>query len=109
MSKKLNVPSITGLNVEGMPYGVIVFLQAVQDALNTLDSNVVYHDDVTENNATPNLRAVRAQGQAFSVAGTSVASGEDYYALVQDVKALLQDFVSLRTELNNLKKEIKGT
>lgn len=108
MARKLNIPSVAG-NIEGLPFGVTVFLQAVQDALNKLDDNVVYRDSVTVNITPPKLRALRAQGQSFSVSGTNLASGEDYATLVIDVKTILEDLNALRSEVNNLKTQIKGS
>ncbi len=109
MGKKLNVPSVTGLNIEGVPFGVVVFLQAVQDALNTVDNNVVYKDDVSVNVGNPRLRAISAQGQAFSVSGVSVASGDDYAALVSNVRTMLDDLNALRSEVTQIKNQIKGS
>lgn len=109
MGKKLNVPSVTGLNIEGVPFGVVVFLQAVQDALNTIDNNTVYKDAVTVNIGTPKLRAIRAQGQAFSVSGVNLASGDDFATLVTDTRTMLEDLNTLRVEVNQLKSQIKGS
>lgn len=110
MGKKLNVPSVTGLNIEGVPFGVVVFLQAVQDALNTLDNSVVYKDDVTVNVGSPKLRALSAQGQSFSVPNVgNVASGEDYAVLVSNTRAILDDLNGLRSEVTQLKNQIKGS
>lgn len=109
MGKKLNVPSVTGLNIEGIPFGVVVFLQAVQDALNTLDNNVVYKDDITVNIGQPKLRAITAQGQTFSVSGVNVASGDDYVASVTNNRTMLEDLNALRAEVNQLKNQIKGS
>lgn len=109
MGKKLNVPSVTGLNIEGIPFGVVVFLQAVQDALNTIDSNVVYKDDVTVNIDRPKLRALSAQGQTFSVSGVNLASGDDYAALIVNTRAILEDLNALRSEVTQLKNQLKGS
>lgn len=109
MARKLNVPSVTGLNVEGIPFGMIVFLQEVQNSLNTIDNNVVYKDDVSVNIGQPKLRSMRAQGQAFSISGVNAASGEDYITLVSDVRAILEDLNALRAEVSQLKTQIKGS
>lgn len=109
MTSKLTVPSIVGLDTEGLPFGIVVFLQAVQDALNTLDTNVVYKDSINANIANPRLRALSAQGQSFSISGTSLASGDDYAVLVSNVKTILEDLNSLRTEVTNLKNQIQGS
>lgn len=109
MSKKLNVPSVMATNTTGIPFGTVVFLQAVEDALKTVDNNVVYKDDVNVNIAGPKLRAISAQGQAFSVSGTSVASGDDYINLVQSVKVMLEDLNGLRAEVTALKNSLKGS
>jgi hypothetical protein len=109
MAKKLNVPSITGMDTGNLSYGVNVYLQSVQDALNTLDVNTVYKDSVSVNITNPRLRALSAQGQAFSIGGTSAASGDDYAVLVSNVKTMLEDLNSLRTQVADLVKQIKGT
>jgi len=109
MGRKLNVPSVTGLNIEGVPFGVVVFLQAVQDALNTLDSNVVYKSDITANVGSPRVRALTAQGQAFSVSGVNLASGDDYATLVSNVRTILEDHNQLRAEVIEIKNQLKGS
>jgi len=109
MGNKLNVPSVTGLSIEGLPFGLVVFLQAVQDALTTVDNNVVYKDSVAVNVNPPKLRATRAQGQAFSVSGVNLASGDDYAILVSDFRTLLEDFNALRSEVKQLKDQVKGS
>lgn len=109
MGKKLNVPSITGLNIEGIPFGVIVFLQAVQDALNTVDSNVAYKDDITVSVPATRIRARSAQGQTFTVSGTNLASGDDYLVLVRDFQTLLEDHNALRQTVADLRNQIKGS
>lgn len=109
MSRKLNVPSVVATNTEGVPFGTIVFLQAVEDALKTVDNNVVYKGDINVNVAAPRLRAISAQGQAFSVSGTSLASGDDYAALVQNVKIMLEDLNDLRTTVTSMKNQLQGS
>ena len=109
MAKKLNVPSVTGLNVDGLPFGIIVFLQNVENALNTIDENVVYKDAVTLNVQSPKIRAITSQGQGFVVSNTNLASGEDFGKLVTDVRSILEDLNGLRVELNTLKNQIKGS
>lgn len=107
--EKLTIPSVAGLNTEGLPFGVVVFLQAVEDALKVVDRNAVYKDTVRVNIASPRLRAISAQGQTFSVTGTNLASGDDYAALVGNVKAMLEDLNSLRQEVATLKSQLQGS
>ncbi len=109
MAGKLNLPSVVGLSTEGLPFGITVFLQAVQDALNVLDRNTVYKDSVTVNIGSPKKRALSAQGQTFSVANTNLASGDDYVVLVSDVRTMLEDLNALRNEVTTLKNQIQGT
>lgn len=109
MAKKLNVPSITGMDTGNLSYGVNVYLQSIQDALNTVDANAVYTDAVNVNITEPKIRALTAQGQAFSVSGTSLASGDDFATLVSNVKTMLEDLNLLRTQVADLVKQIKGT
>lgn len=109
MSRKLNIPSVTGLNIEGVPFGVVVFLQSVQDALNTIDSSVVYKDDVTVNISAPRIRALSAQGQAFSVSGVNLASGDDYAVTISNLRTILEDLNALRSEVTQLKNQLKGS
>lgn len=109
MGRKVDVPSTSGLNIEGIPYGMVVFLQGVRDAINTMDANVVYRDDITVNVTNAKQRALTAQGQAFSVSGTNVASGEDYVNLVGNVRIMLEDLNALREEVKQLKSQIKGS
>lgn len=109
MAKKLNVPSITGMDTGNLSYGVNVYLQSIQDALNTVDANAVYTDAVSVNITDPKIRALTAQGQAFSVSGTSLASGDDFATLVSNVKTMLEDLNLLRTQVADLVKQIKGT
>lgn len=108
MGKKLNVPSVAG-NIEGIPFGATMFLQAVQDALNTLDNNVVYKDAVSVNIGPPKLRAIGAQGQAFTVEGTNLASGDDYAVLVSNVKTMLEELNALRTQVSTLISQLQGS
>lgn len=109
MARKLNIPSVVGLSTEGLPFGITVFLQAVQDAFNVVDNSVVYKDSVNVNITQPRLRAVSAQGQGFSVSGVNVASGDDYAVLVSNVRTILEDLTTLRNQVNTLKDQIKGT
>lgn len=108
MARKLNVPSIVGLDLGNMSFGVQVFLQAVQDALNTIDNNVVYKDSVSLAIPPTTIRAASAQGQSFSVNGTNLASGDDYVVLVQNFKTLLADHNSLREQVNTLTQQLRG-
>src|SRR5688572_24324080 len=109
MAEKLNIPSFVGLNVEGIPFGMVVFLQAVQDALTTVDKNVVYKDTVTVNVAPPTLRATSAQGQSFSIDGTNLASGDDYAVLCRDFGLLLNSHIALTQTVTELVKELRGS
>jgi len=107
MGKKLNIPNVTGLNIEGIPFGVVVFLQAVHDALNTLDNNAVYKDSVTVVVPPSRIRAKSAQGQSFSVSGVNLASGDDYAALIRDFQTLLEDHIALRGLVNTLVEQLR--
>lgn len=109
MASKLNIPSVVGLGADSIPFGITVFLQAVEDALKTLDRNVVYKDSITVNINNPKLRALSAQGQSFSVSGTNLASGEDHSALVQNTAAILEDLNALRNEVATLKAQLQGS
>lgn len=109
MVGKLNIPSVVGLSTEGLPFGIVVFLQAVQDALRTVDQSTVYKDSVTANIAPPKMRSLSAQGQTFSISGTNVASGDDYAVLVSNVRTMLEDLNSLRNEVTTLKNQLKGS
>lgn len=109
MANKLAIPSIVGLNTEGMPLNVIVFLQAVEDALKTIDNNVVYKDQVTVNPPNPTITAATAQGQAFSISGVNVASGDDYAALVSNVQSLIFSHGQLATAFKALTDQMRGT
>lgn len=106
--QKLTLPNVLGLSTEGLPFGTVTFLQAVEDALRTVDNNVVYHDAVTVVPPQPTIRAKSAQGQAYSVSGVSLASGDDYAALVSDFNALLQDHLRLRAAFEVLVDQLRG-
>lgn len=108
MGRKLNIPSVLALNTEGMPQSTVVFLQAIQDALNVVDNNVIYSDTVQVTPPTPRIQRKTAQGQAFSVGGTTLASGEDFGALVNDFDLLLQDHLALRKAFSDLVTELRG-
>lgn len=108
MATRLNVPSIVGLNVEGIPFGMVVFLQAVQDALNTVDQNVVYKDTVNINVASPRIRALSSQGQSFSVSGVNLASGDDFAAMRRDMQTMLEDNLALRETVATLVSQLQG-
>lgn len=108
MARKLNVPSIVGLDLGNTPFGMQVFLQAVQDALNTVDNNAVYKDSVSLVIPPTAIRAASAQGQSFSINGTNLASGDDYVVLVQNFKTLLADHNSLREQVNTLTQQLRG-
>ena len=109
MAKKLNVSNIAGIDTGNLSYGVYVFLQSITDSLNVVDTNAVYKDSVNVNITNPKIRAISAQGQAFSVSGTSLASGDDYNVLVGNVKTMLEDLNQLRAQVAELVKQIKGT
>lgn len=105
---RLNLPNVTGLDLTGLPNGLIFFLQATQDALNTLDNGVLYKSDVTVPNANPFSRAASASGQSFTVNGTVVASGDDYAQAVQDIKALRADVNRLYEMFADLAAQFRG-
>lgn len=108
MANKLNVPSIVGMQLDGVPQGLIVYLQAVQDALNTVDNNAVYKDALRVNLPQPRIRALTSQGQSFSVSGVDLASGADFVAMRRDQQALLEDVAALREAFNNLVNKLQG-
>ena len=108
MAKKLNVPNILGLDTGQTSPGVLVYLQAVQDALNTVDDKTLYRDAVTVTAPNPTIRAKTAQGQTFSVTGTNLASGDDYIVLVQNFQALLESHIKLSDAFATLVEQIKG-
>lgn len=108
MARKLNIPSVVGLNIEGMPYGMIVFLQSIQDGMITLDNNVVYKDTIKVQPPAQSIKAKAAQGQAFSISGLNLASGDDYAVLVQDFQKLLTDHLALRDAHLALVEQLKG-
>ena len=108
MSNKLTIPSVVGLDTKDMPFGNIVFLQAVEDALKTVDNNVVYKDAVQVVVPQPRIQAKSAQGQAFSVSGVNVASGDDYAVLVSDFQALLTSHIELSRTVNSLVRQLQG-
>lgn len=107
MRSRLALPSIVGLNIEGLPYGVVTYLQGVHDALNVLDRNVLYKDAVDTVVQPPRITAISAQGQAFSVSGTSVASGDDFATLVRDVKVMLEDLLRLRQAVEDMANKLQ--
>lgn len=109
MANRIAIPSVVGLDTEGVPLNVVMFLQAVEEALKTLDNNVVYKDQVTVNPPSPLINATSAQGQAFSISGVSVASGEDFGALVGNVQTLIQSHGQLATAFKNQVDQIRGT
>lgn len=108
MGRKVNLPSVTGLNMEGVPYSTIVFLQAVQDNLNNVDASAVYADQIRVAAPPITIRAKSAQGQALTVSSVNVASGDDYAVLVQDFERLLQSHLQLREVVDALIKQLKG-
>jgi len=108
MANKLSIPSVISIATEDMPYSALVFNQAVEDGLKTLDSNVVYKDAVTVTPPTPANKSISAQGQAFTVSGTSLASGDDYGSLVSDVRALLQSHTQLQQVVTSLISQLQG-
>lgn len=108
MANKISIPSVVSLNTEGMPFGTVVFLQAVEDGLKVVDNNVVYKDAITIVVPSPTIRAKSAQGQTFSISGTNVASGDDYAVLIADFNSLLQSHLQLRQTVDDLVKQIQG-
>lgn len=108
MAKKLNIPSIVGLNTESMPYSMIVFLQAMRDAMSVVDDNVIYRDVVKTVVPPSRIRAKSATGQTFTVSGTALASGDDHVVLVNDFQALLESHNSLVQTVDTLVKELRG-
>ena len=108
MANKLVIPSVIGLGTEGLPFSTVVFLQAVEDGLKTVDNNAVYKDAVNITVPASLIRAKSAQGHTFSVSGASVASGEDYAALVNDFQALLQSHLQLQQAVVTLVRQIRG-
>jgi hypothetical protein len=66
MGRKVNLPSVTGLNMEGIPYATTVFLQAVQDNMINIDNAAVYKDQIRAAAPTPTIRAKSAQGHALT-------------------------------------------
>lgn len=108
MSKKLNVPTVAG-NIEGLPYGATVYLQAVHDALNVLDNNVVYKDELNVTVPPTRIRARSAQGQTFSVSGVNLASGDDYIVMLRDFQTLLEDHNALRQQFSDFVAQVKGS
>lgn len=108
MARKVSLPSVTSLNNEGLPFSTVMFLQAVEDGVKTIDDKVVYRDSVTVNPRASLIRSGSAQGQAFSISGTNVASGDDYVALISDFRLLLQSHLQLQQDFTTLVSELRG-
>lgn len=108
MARKVNIPSVVGLGIDGVPHGLTVFLQAIQDGLITIDNNVVYGDSIKAQAPQKTIRAKSAQGDAVSISGVVVASGTDYAVLVQDFDRLLQSHLALLDVVNALIEQLKG-
>lgn len=109
MAKKVSLPSVVGLNTEGMPLNVVTFLQAVEDGIKTIDDKTVYKDSITIQPPAPLITAVGAQGQAFSISGVNVASGEDYAVLVSNVRQLVQSHAQLAQAFQTFVNQTRGT
>lgn len=108
MARKIALPNIATFNTDGLPFGAVIFLQAVQDGLKTVDEKVVYQDDINIQEVTPRIRVKAAQGQAFTVGGAAIASGSDYGVLVRDFEALLNSHIDLTNSYNALIRQLKG-
>lgn len=104
---KLTIPSVLGVNTEGMSFGTIVFLQSVEDNFKTLDNNVIYKDAADINIPPPRLEAVTAQGHAFSISGVNVASGDDHAALTNDVRLILQTVLQQQQVIEALTRQLQ--
>jgi hypothetical protein len=102
MSRKLNIPPVASLDLEGVKPGLVMFLLAVQDALERLDNNVVYKDQLDIFVQQPRIRELSARGQSFSVSNTVVASGDEYASHVAEVRAMLVDNLDLRAAFSSL-------
>ena len=108
MAGKINIPSVVGLSTDGIPYSMIIFLQAYEDALKTLDNKSVFRDGINTVVPAPRIQKKSAQGHAYPVGGTLLASGDDYGMLVNDFEALLQSHLDLRQTVDQLVKEVRG-
>lgn len=108
MATKLALPDIATFNTEGVPFGVVLFLQATRDGLNTIDRSVVYRDAINAARHTPRIRAKSATGQSFSISGAAVASGADHAALVRDFDLLLAGYIELSQQFNSLLDQLEG-
>jgi len=106
--KRLVIPSVSGIGMEGVPTGVVMFLQAVQDALSLLDSSVLYKTDADVNVQDMSLRGLAAQGQSAVVGGFDAASGVDFRQLVQETKALHADMQRLHAAVKELAAKVSG-
>lgn len=107
MAAKLALPSVSSFSTEGMPIGAVMFLQAVHDGLKTIDENTVYKDSINITQHNPLLQAKNAQGQAISLSGSNVASGEDHIVLVRDFELLLRSHIELSRIVNELTRQLK--
>jgi hypothetical protein len=108
MAGKVSIPNVVGLGIEGIPHGLTVFLQAIQDGVTTIDTNVIYTDRVRAQAPEPTIRTKTAQGNAVSITGYNVASGNDYVLLVNDFDRLLQSHLALLAAFNALVEQLKG-
>lgn len=108
MPVKLSIPSVTAISDDNMTFGTRVFLQSVEDALKTVDNNVLYRDAVTAPATAIAPRAIAAQGQSFSISSVNVASGDDFATAVNDLRALLQSHIQLQQTVDTLIKQIRG-
>lgn len=106
MSRKLNIPPVASLDLEGVKPGLVMFLIAVQDALEKLDASVLYKDQIDVFVQQPRIRELSARGQSFSVSNTVVASGDEYASHVAEVRAMLLDSLDLRATLTSFVEQI---
>ncbi len=109
MTSKIALPNIATFDTSQLPVGATIFLQATQDALRTIDDNTIYKDQVNLQPVTSRIRARSAQGQAYSVSGVSLASGDDYAVLVRDFESLLESHKDLVASHNALVNQLRGT
>lgn len=109
MANKVSLPSVAGLNTEGIPLNIVTFLQAVEDGIKTIDNAAVYKDAITIDPPNPLITASNAQGQAFRISGVSVASGEDYAVLVSNVQQLIRSHTQLAEAFRTYVNQTRGT
>lgn len=108
MARKLVLPHPSTLDLAALPPGLMVFLQAMYDALETVDANVLYRDQVNLFVPNTRVRDFGAKGAAISVGGTTVASGDEYVQFVAETRALLLDHNELRNTVKQLVEQLGG-